>query len=115
MGIRGLGSKPKSLLVKKRVIHSRFRLSNVGGTKDPYLCALAGNNWTQHAKLIRLGARILVRGGASGVLTPRAGPEPKIWLKMGAFPLKFPENCRILKKSWGQRGLGPKGNILWWQ
>ena len=50
---------------------------------------------------IRRGSRILVRGGASGVLTP-GGPEPNICSKLS-------ENCMILKKVRGQGGPGPPG------
>ena len=38
--------------------------------------------------------------GASGVLTPVGGLSPK-FAQNGGFPLKLPENCMILKKSWG--------------
>ncbi len=52
---------------------------------------------------------ILVRG-AQWSFDPKGGGalSPKL-LKIGGFPLKLPENCMILKKSWGQGGLGPQG------
>ncbi len=39
---------------------------------------------------------------------PKGGPEPKHLLKIGVFPLKLPQNCMILKKSWGLGGLDPR-------
>ncbi len=49
----------------------------------------------------RGGSMILVRG-AKRSFDPRGG-----------FPLKLPENCMILKKSWGATG-GPAPWISWW-
>ncbi len=40
-------------------------------------------------------------GGPSGVLTPREAMSPK-FTQNRVFPLKLPENCMILNKSWGQ-------------
>ena len=37
------------------------------------------------------------------------GPWAQNVLKIEGFPLKLPENCMILKKSWGQGGLWPPG------
>ncbi len=46
--------------------------------------------------------------GPSGVLTLVGAMNPKFAWNRG-FPLKLPENCMILKKSWGQGGPGPPG------
>ena len=53
----------------------------------------------------RRGSRILVRGPEE--LWPQGGLWAQTLLKKGFFPLKLPENCMILKKSWGQGGPGP--------
>ena len=46
---------------------------------------------------------MLVRGGPSRVLTLRGALSPK-FAQNWVFPLKLPENCVILKISWGQGG-----------
>ena len=53
----------------------------------------------------RRGSRILVREGPVK-FGPQGGALNPNWLKIGLFPLKLPENCMILKKSWGQGGPG---------
>ncbi len=78
-------------------------------------CLLLRNEGTNLTT--RHGSRILVRG-PSRVLTKGGGAlSPNIAQNRG-FPLKFPENCMILKKSWGQGGLGPSGSAsdysVWW-
>ena len=45
-------------------------------------------------------------GAPSKVLTLRGALSPKFAQNRG-FPLKLPENCMVLKKSWGQGGPGP--------
>ncbi len=55
------------------------------------------------------GSRILARG-PSVVLTPRGGALSPKYARNKGFPLKLPENCMILKISWGQGcGPGPPG------
>ena len=38
------------------------------------------------------------------------GPWAQNLLKIGVSPLKLPENCMIMKKSWGQGGRAPPGS-----
>ncbi len=61
---------------------------------------------TQDLKPEASGADLGSRsGGPSGVLTPRGGPWAQNLPKIRVFPLKLPENCMILKKSWEARGV----------
>ena len=53
------------------------------------------------------------QGGPSRVLTPRGGALSLKFAQNRVFPLKFSENCMILKKSWGQGGPGPQGPPPW--
>ncbi len=62
--------------------------------------------WNFHG-VVRRGSRILVRGAQWSFWPQGGAPEPN---KIGVFPKQLPENCMILKKSWGQgRGAGPPG------
>ncbi len=55
--------------------------------------------------------RSRIWSGQPSSLEPKGGdPEPNICSKLG-FSLKLPENCMILKKSWGQGGPGPQGPL----
>ncbi len=51
---------------------------------------------------------ILVRGVQWSFDPKGRALSPKFAQNMG-FPLKLPENCMILNKSWGQGGPGPPG------
>ena len=54
----------------------------------------------------RRGSRILVRA-TQWSLDPKGGAlSPQFAANMG-FPLKLPQNCMILKTSWGQGGRAP--------
>ncbi len=68
----------------------RSRLSRLFSAEEKFSCCRS---------------RILVRW-PSGVWT-LGGPWAQNVLKIGGLPLKLPENCMILKKSWGQGGLDP--------
>ncbi len=46
-------------------------------------------------------------GWAQQSFDPKGGGWAQNLLKIGVFPLKLPENCMILKKSWGKGGPGP--------
>ncbi len=59
----------------------------------------------------RRRSRILVPGGPVE-FWPQGGPWAQNLLIIRGFPLKLPENCKILKKSWGQGGWpGPPGSV----
>ncbi len=70
-----------------------------------WTCRGCSDAMTGQARIQDLGQ------GASGVMTLRGGPEPNNLLKIGDFPLKLPENCMILKKSWGQGGAAPRAPL----
>ncbi len=59
----------------------------------------------------RRRSRILVRGQRS--FGPRGGALSSKFAQNRGFPLKLPENCMILKKSWmqGGGGSGPKAPL----
>ncbi len=77
-----------------------IRIIHVGQSEFP---TNSKSFWKSHADLSE---------GGQWSFDPKGGPWANNLLKIGVFPLKLPENCMILKKSWGQGGPGPLDPLL---
>ena len=78
--------------------------------KFPVEVTVFGKRLHGGKEMVRRGSRILVRG-SQWSFDPKGEGWAQNVLKIGVLSLNLPDNCMILKKSWG---LGPPWIGYWW-